>query len=91
MTNSEVVRAIVPKNFEDLETGAEECAICLQKFGQEEQADLLKGLVVQLDCHKDHVFHEKCLTQFIRSNSADQNNCPLCKRHIKENKKKKDN
>eukprot|EP00356_Strombidium_inclinatum_P015459 CAMPEP_0170491872 /NCGR_PEP_ID=MMETSP0208-20121228/11304_1 /TAXON_ID=197538 /ORGANISM="Strombidium inclinatum, Strain S3" /LENGTH=66 /DNA_ID=CAMNT_0010767517 /DNA_START=800 /DNA_END=997 /DNA_ORIENTATION=+ len=52
----------------------EECAICLGDFvGKDE--------VVQLMCHRNHVFHFKCLKQFlenVRDQQIGKAKCPMC-------------
>jgi Ring finger domain len=49
-----------------------ECAICLNEFGKDEQ-------VVQLKCHPSHIFHENCIGDTIKKGKP---LCPLCRAPI---------
>jgi type II secretory pathway pseudopilin PulG len=48
----------------------EMCCICLDQF--EEKGD---DLVAQLDCNSKHVFHVKCLNEWIKNKCE----CPMCR------------
>jgi len=52
---------------------ANKCAICLEEYNLRD-----KDLVV-LECKTDHIFHEKCLLEWIRKNDY----CPICRGSIK--------
>ena len=44
------------------------CAICFADFGEDE-------IVAELDCNKKHIFHEKCIREWVDKTPE----CPLCK------------
>ncbi|KRW98933.1 hypothetical protein PPERSA_00760 [Pseudocohnilembus persalinus] len=46
----------------------QQCVICLDKFIDKEK-------IVQLKCHKKHIFHINCIQSWLQNN----NYCPLCK------------
>ena len=52
-----------------------ECAICLAEYEDESQ-------VIQLTCHKNHIYHRDCLRQFLQNaregNISGNPKCPLC-------------
>ena len=50
-----------------------ECSICALEFTN-------KDFVIQLMCSKGHVFHEDCISDWIKV----QLNCPLCRKDIEE-------
>jgi hypothetical protein len=56
-----------------------ECVICLKDFNAEEE-------VLQLDCHKKHVFHHGCLGPWLKEEWITQHTrtCPICRKPIKE-------
>ena len=45
------------------------CSICLENFRQNQR-------VVQLTCHRFHIFHRDCIDDWV---SSGHNNCPLCR------------
>ena len=45
------------------------CAICFAEFKKHDD-------VVQLRCHRNHIFHAKCLEDLLNSGHR---NCPLCR------------
>ena len=50
-----------------------ECSFCLEEFGKTE-------LVAQLNCHRNHVFHSKCLESYKSTlGISDGLACPLCR------------
>ena len=38
--------------------------------------------VVQVSCHRNHVMHDVCLTEFINANPRSMNYCPICRAPI---------
>jgi hypothetical protein len=61
----------------EMKTQATECPICLSDFSNED-------VVLQLQCHRNHIFHRACIRQFIEKTSSNMQdlNCPLCKQTI---------
>ena len=58
--------------FSDVESaGVFECSICLSTLENEE-------LVIQLKCNNRHIFHTKCLEEWLKH----QEKCPLCRSEI---------
>ena len=53
--------------------GDKTCAICLEDFKEDEE-------VIPLPCDPKHIFHVKCIEDWLRANNA----CPLCKKPIDE-------
>lgn len=51
--------------------GKNECVICLSDFNGEEE-------VVVLSCHNSHIFHEKCMVEWIQRSGL----CPVCRKEI---------
>mmetsp|Transcript_13245 Transcript_13245/g.20691 ORF Transcript_13245/g.20691 Transcript_13245/m.20691 type:complete len:178 (-) Transcript_13245:61-594(-) len=62
------------KKREEVCANVVECAICLCEYEE-------KDKVVQLKCHRNHVFHQQCLEQFLvnaRDSGVGSPKCPLC-------------
>eukprot|EP00826_Nyctotherus_ovalis_P036157 TRINITY_DN3188_c0_g1_i15.p1 TRINITY_DN3188_c0_g1~~TRINITY_DN3188_c0_g1_i15.p1 ORF type:complete len:243 (-),score=50.39 TRINITY_DN3188_c0_g1_i15:217-945(-) len=51
--------------------GKNECVICLSDFNGKEE-------VVVLSCHSSHIFHEKCMIEWIQRSDL----CPVCRKEI---------
>lgn len=49
------------------------CIICFNKFKDSDT-------IIVLPCYDSHVFHEKCIENWLQRNDS----CPLCKKSIKE-------
>ena len=47
-----------------------ECCICLER--------LVGCDVIRLKCHKNHVFHDLCITKWM----VDHNECPICRKQL---------
>ena len=45
------------------------CAICLQEFEKDDK-------ISQLECHYKHIFHTKCIDNWIKKL---HNSCPVCR------------
>ena len=50
----------------------EECIICYEEYTLEDN-------VTKLDCDDRHIFHNKCITEWIKSG---KNSCPVCRAPI---------
>ena len=59
-----------------------ECAICLDEFEP-------GAKVMQLACHKTHLFHESCYLKYLQSNTGANALCPHCRTPIDKEKAKK--
>ena len=57
-------------------TEAEDCAICMVKFGEDDEGGQHRRQRSLLSC--THVFHEACLCAFENFNDG-PNSCPLCR------------
>ena len=57
---------------EDLaEDSSKECVICFVDYEEDDK-------IVTLPCATQHMFHEECITKWLKSN----NTCPLCKEPV---------
>jgi len=57
-----------------MRTDITECPVCLGEYQAGEN-------VVQLKCHKNHIFHRECLRKFIenlRDQMIGNGKCPIC-------------
>ncbi|CAD8107808.1 unnamed protein product [Paramecium sonneborni] len=52
----------------ELQNKSFECTICLEQINQSEIP------IIQLKCHNTHIFHEKCIRDWLQQNKK----CPLC-------------
>ena len=50
-----------------------ECSICLEQYVKNEK-------VIELQCK--HTYHEKCIKEWIDTNNASNNSCPICRESI---------
>lgn len=57
------------KELQNIETN--ECIVCFESLKPEDE-------VVQLECNKEHVFHELCLKVWFKEKPQ----CPLCRTEI---------
>mmetsp|Transcript_8531 Transcript_8531/g.7882 ORF Transcript_8531/g.7882 Transcript_8531/m.7882 type:complete len:86 (-) Transcript_8531:402-659(-) len=58
--------------FKQSQLTLSECAICLEKFQQNEE-------IIQLNCNAGHLFHQACIEHWSKNNLT----CPLCRKEIK--------
>lgn len=64
-----ILSNMVKTRFNVNRDGADKtCAICLENFQDDDE-------VVPLPCNPKHVFHEACISDWLRTNNV----CPLCK------------
>ena len=54
--------------YDSKKTDNKICSICLNDFIQED-------LVCVFKCYKDHIYHEKCITEWLQQNPV----CPMCR------------
>jgi hypothetical protein len=74
------------KTWKGLKQGANppdclDCPICLVDWEDEDE-------IIQLSCHKNHIFHRECFTKFIAGVLKDKvgsPKCPLCQQEVKFN------
>ena len=60
-------------NPNDKEVQVDQCAICLEQFCENDG-----NKISQLDCSKKHVFHLKCMIEWVEKNDI----CPMCREPI---------
>ncbi|CDW91839.1 e3 ubiquitin-protein ligase aip2-like isoform 2 [Stylonychia lemnae] len=58
-----------------------QCAICcetIQSTKENFERDKRKAGLVELDCNSQHIFHNKCISAWLRT----KNQCPLCRQKV---------
>lgn len=72
---------------DDLVSEQTDCAFCIVPFE-------LDDSVIQLKCHKNHIFHRSCFMTYLehmRKEASGQPKCPFCKEDIKFQERPKTN
>lgn len=55
------------------------CIICFENFNQADD-------VINLNCHERHIFHEKCIEQWMKSDTTSNTlQCPVCRKSVVNN------
>lgn len=71
----EVKQRVVEHNYE-IGKECSNCSICLIDFNLRQKDENIPGdNVIQLNCNKQHVFHSKCLQDWVDL----QFTCPICR------------
>jgi len=74
--SKDVLRSLSKIKYSALSIGQnetdEECSICFVEYTEED-------IVTKLDCNEKHVFHEDCISTWIKQG---KNSCPICRSTI---------
>merc|ERR1712060_469363 len=70
--SKDILRSLAKTKYSALSSIAqgetdEECSICFMAFGEDD-------IVTKLDCNEKHIFHEDCISAWIRQG---KNSCPI--------------